>query len=106
MMTYSISTGDDGVTRFVIEGELDRVTVTDLRGEIDRLLGQRPSRVEIDLGLLRSIDSAGVGALVFLYKGVRAQGGDAVVIGLRDQPLAIFKLLRLDTVLVGPSLRK
>ena len=105
-MTFSVSNSDGAVTRLVIEGELDRVTVADLRGEIDRLLVRKPARVEIDLGLLRSIDSAGVGALVFLYKGVRAYGGEAVVVGLRDQPLAIFKLLRLDNVLVGPSLMK
>lgn len=105
-MTFSVSNSDGGVTRLVIEGELDRVSVADLRGEIDRLLSRRPARVEIDLGLLRSIDSAGVGSLVFLYKGVRAYGGEAVVVGLRDQPLAIFKLLRLDSVLVGPSLTR
>jgi anti-sigma B factor antagonist len=106
MMTFSISNSDQDMARIVIEGELDRVSVADLRGEIDRLLARKPPRVEIDLGLLRSIDSAGVGALVFLYKGVRAYGGEAVVTGLRDQPLAIFKLLRLENVMAGPTLRK
>jgi len=105
-MTFSISNSEQDLARIVIEGELDRVTVADLRGEIDRLLARKPRRVEIDLGLLRSIDSAGVGALVFLYKGVRAYGGEAVVTGLRDQPLAIFKLLRLENVMAGPALRK
>ena len=47
------------------------------------------------------VDSSGVGALVSLYKRVRAQGGDVVITGLRDQPLAIFKLLRLDRVMAG-----
>jgi anti-anti-sigma factor len=51
------------------------------------------------------LDSSGVGALVSLYKRVRAQGGDVVVTGLRDQPLAIFRLLRLDRVMVGAELK-
>ena len=50
------------------------------------------------------VDSSGVGALVSLYKRVRGQGGEVVVIGLRDQPLAIFRLLRLDRVMVGADL--
>jgi len=104
-MTFSISTTEAGVTRLAIEGELDAVTVSDLRGELEKLLARRPARVEIDLSLLRMVDSSGVGALVSLYKRVRAQGGDVVVTGLRDQPLAIFRLLRLDRVMVGSDLR-
>ena len=104
-MTFSISTTDTGVTRLAIEGELDAVTVSDLRGEIEKLLARKPGRVEVDLSLLRMVDSSGVGALVSLYKRVRAQGGDVVVTGLRDQPLAIFRLLRLDRVMVGAELK-
>ena len=44
------------------------------------------------------IDSSGVAALVKLYKGVRSVGGTFTVAGARDQPLAIFKLLRMDKV--------
>jgi anti-sigma B factor antagonist len=104
-MTFSISTSDAGVTRLLIEGELDAVSVADLRPDIEKLLARRPARVEVDLSSLRMVDSSGVGALVSLYKRVRAQGGDVVVIGLRDQPLAIFRLLRLDRVMVGADLR-
>jgi anti-sigma B factor antagonist len=94
-MTFSISTVDGGIIRLAIGGELDVVTVPQLRGELEKLLARRPDRVEVDLSSLRMIDSSGVGALVSLYKKVRAQGGDMIVTGLRDQPLAIFRLLRL-----------
>jgi anti-sigma B factor antagonist len=104
-MTFSISTTESGITRLAIEGELDAVTVAELRADIDKLLARRPGRVEVDLSLLRMVDSSGVGALVSLYKRVRAQGGDVIVTGLRDQPLAIFRLLRLDRVMVGADLR-
>src|SRR4029079_16911478 len=104
-MTFSISTTEAGATRLAIEGELDAVTVSELRADIEKLLSRRPTRVELDLSLLRMVDSSGVGALVSLYKRVRAQGGDVVVMGLRDQPLAIFRLLRLDRVMVGTELQ-
>jgi anti-sigma B factor antagonist len=103
-MTFSISTTEDGLTRLAIEGELDAVSVSDLRGELENLLTRRPTRVDIDLSRLRMVDSSGVGALVSLYKRVRAQGGSIVVSGLRDQPLAIFRLLRLDRVMASANL--
>ena len=101
IMTFSISVNDAGVMRLAIAGELDVVTVSDLRGEIEGLLARQPRRVEVDLSSLRMLDSSGVGTLVSLYKRVRAQGGEVVIVGLRDQPLAIFRLLRLDRVMIG-----
>jgi anti-sigma B factor antagonist len=50
---------------------------------------------------LRLIDSSGVGAVVFLYKKAKEYGGVVTVHGLCEQPAAIFKLLRLDRVLVA-----
>ena len=52
----------------------------------------------VDLSGLDLIDSSGVAALVKLYKGVRGVGGTIEMTGARDQPLAIFKLLRMDKV--------
>src|SRR5450432_4101911 len=103
-MTFSISTTEDGLTRLSIEGELDAVSVSDLRADLEKLLARQPGRIEVDLSRLRMVDSSGVGALVSLYKRSRAQGGTVVVVGLRDQPLAIFRLLRLDRVMVGSEL--
>jgi anti-sigma B factor antagonist len=98
-MTFEISTSEDGMIRLAIRGELDAVSVSDLRPELDGLVNRRPRLVQVDLSRLRMVDSSGVGALVSLYKRVRAQGGAVRVIGLQDQPLAIFRLLRLDRVM-------
>jgi anti-sigma B factor antagonist len=103
-MTFTSSSLDSGTLRIVIEGELDAVTAGDVRQEVDRICGLRPKRVEVDLSKLRMVDSSGVGALVSLYKRVRAQEGEVVIMGLRDQPLAIFRLLRLDRVMIGSDL--
>jgi anti-sigma B factor antagonist len=103
-MTFNVSTGEGGVIRLVIEGELDAVSSPNLRNEVDKLVATQPPRIEVDLTSLRMVDSSGVGTLVSLYKRVRAQGGEVVMMGLRDQPLAIFRLLRLDRVMVGTDL--
>jgi anti-sigma B factor antagonist len=88
--------GDETVLR--IEGSLDAMSTPELRPVIDALVAERRPSVTLNLSTLRLIDSSGVGAIVSLYKRLRAQGGQVTVKGLRDQPLAIFRLLRLDRV--------
>ena len=85
-------------TTLTVRGSLDINTAPQLGEEIDRLLGDKPSLVIVDLSALDLIDSSGVAALVKLYKGVKTAGGDVTISGARDQPLAIFKLLRMDKV--------
>ena len=81
-----------------VRGSLDINTANQLADEIDRIIAARPSVVTVDLSALDLIDSSGVAALVKLYKGVRGTGGAVAITGARDQPLAIFKLLRMDKV--------
>ncbi len=85
-------------TMLAVRGSLDINTAPALAEEIDRIIASRPSKVVVDLRSLDLIDSSGVAALVKLYKGVRGTGGAVSITGARDQPLAIFKLLRMDKV--------
>jgi anti-sigma B factor antagonist len=97
-MTFSRNdSGEETILR--IEGALDAMSTPELRPVIDSLVADGRPQVTVDLSHLRLIDSSGVGAIVSLYKRMRAQGGHVSVKGLRDQPLAIFRLLRLDRVL-------
>ncbi len=97
-MTFTRDRAGDVVT-LQIEGELDAVTVLDIRAEMEVLILENPQRVSVDLASLRLIDSSGIGAIVSLFKRVRTTGGTVTVCGVRGQPLAIFRLLRLDRVL-------
>ena len=99
--TFRVSTTPEGLVRLTIEGDLDSATTPGLHGELQALLNRRLPRLEVDLSRLQTIDSSGVGMLVSLYKGMRAHGGQAVITGLRDQPLAIFRLLKLDREMLG-----
>ncbi len=85
-------------TRLTLRGSLDINSAPVLAEEIDRIIGSKPLKVVVDLSGLDLIDSSGVAALVKLYKGIRNAGGDVSMEGARDQPLAIFKLLRMDKV--------
>jgi anti-sigma B factor antagonist len=96
-MKYNLTeSGDETVLE--IEGTLDAVTAPDLRTVVDQLVNERRMAVTLELSALRLIDSSGVGVIVALFKRIRANGGQVKIVGLRDQPRAIFRLLRLDRV--------
>ncbi len=91
--------GDE--TLLKIDGTLDALTAPELRPVLDQLVTESRKSITVDLSHLRLIDSSGVGALVSLLKRVRGYGGEVRVAGVRDQPLAIFKLLQLHRVFPG-----
>jgi anti-sigma B factor antagonist len=94
-MIHSLSQ-ESGTTVLRVQGELDALSCPELRPVLDALVEKRQSAVTVDLSELRLIDSSGVGAMVSLYKRVRANGGEVRFVGVTAQPLVIFKLLRLD----------
>jgi anti-anti-sigma factor len=82
--------------RFV--GALDAFTVGDAMWRIDAVVEESPRQVIVDLAQLELLDSAGVHALVTLYKRVTAQGGKVAVVNAHDQPLSVLGLLNLNVV--------
>ena len=85
-------------TKLSVRGSLDINSAPALAEEVDKIIATKPDKVLVDLSGLDLIDSSGVAALVKLYKGIRGTGGAVTISGARDQPLAIFKLLRMDKV--------
>lgn len=95
-----VSREDSGTeTLLRIVGAFDALSAPASRSVFDTLVNDRRSPVAIDMSAVRLIDSLGVGAIVSLYKRVLAQGGELSVRGLNGQPLAIFRLLRLDRLM-------
>src|SRR2546423_6961144 len=76
-----IDKGDETVLS--IEGAFDALSAPKVRGALDAVVAEQRPEVAVDLSQLTSIDSSGIGAVVSLYKRVRAQGGRVHVRGLR-----------------------
>lgn len=93
-----IRTDNDTESRLELEGALDALTTPDIRPIFDKVLADGRRRVTVDLAKVTMIDSSGVGAIVSLFKRVKADGGVVLVVGAKDQPLAVLKLLKLDRV--------
>lgn len=92
-----LKTTTNGKTIIIeISGELDATTVGEIRPKLNAIADAQPERIEVDLSRLRMVDSSGVGAIVALFKRVRAVGATFTVTGVNGQPLSIFRVLRLD----------
>jgi anti-sigma B factor antagonist len=80
------------------EGEaLDQRNASFVRDEITKRLV--PGGVLlVSLDSIRSVDSAGVGALVTLLKTVRRQGGRMALLEVRPQILSVLEIIRLNTI--------
>ena len=96
-MTFARIDGDTQ-TILRVAGHLDAMTAPEIMSTIDTIVEDGRQHVVVDLSELTLIDSSGVAAIVALYKRVRARGGSVTVSGARDQPLSIFRLLRMDRV--------
>ncbi len=97
-LTFTTEEALDGNVLLKLGGSLDAMTAPELLPTIDRLVEEKRTRITVNLEGLDLIDSSGVAAIVALYKRTRSNGGRVTVTGARDQPLAIFKLLRMDRV--------
>ena len=87
-------------TTFEIEASLDALSAADLRPVIEEIVDHTHTdmHVIVDVSHLDLIDASGVGALVAIYKRVHSNHGEVAVHGLVGQPVAIFRLLKLDRI--------
>jgi anti-sigma B factor antagonist len=100
-MTFSIAPSRDGAVTVALIGELDVATSCEFRDALDVVVASRAQLVELDLSQLRLIDSVGIGLLVAFYKRTRDQGGEVVLREAGGQPLALFRLVQLDRLMMG-----
>ena len=91
-MTHNLK--DDVIV--VLDEELDAQEVATLQPQLQSLVERPSGDIVVDMTAVTFIDSSGVGALVFLYKRLVAQGRDMILVGLQGQPKDMLRLLRID----------
>ncbi|GGK86821.1 STAS domain-containing protein [Mangrovihabitans endophyticus] len=87
---------DDGTVTVRLHGEVDVLTVDEVRMALAEAIRSRPASVVVDLADLTFIDSTGLGAIVFGFQ--RAREAD-IAFALARPPAGIHRLLVLSGVL-------
>jgi len=80
-------------------GEMDALGCTKIRPGLEQIAGTEHSNVALDLSQVSFLDSSGIGAIVFLYKRLKAQERTLVIVGVQGQPQELMKLLRIDSAI-------
>lgn len=83
-----------------LNDNLDTHTVSSMRPFLETLVNnpERPN-VVMDMSDVLFLDSAGIGALVFLFKRLAEQGRHIHLVGLSGQPNNIIRNLKIDRTL-------
>ncbi len=97
-MNIDIESDDITAVITVCQSRLDASVAVSFRSEISRLVGSGHREVILDLQQVRFIDSSILGAMVYGYKQLNANGGSFVFCGVNGAVLDLLKLTRLDSV--------
>ncbi len=83
-----------------LDGEMDALGCCNIRPELEQITESEASNnVVLDLSLVSFLDSSGVGAIVFLYKRLKARQRKLEISGVHGQPQELMELLRIDKVI-------
>jgi anti-sigma B factor antagonist len=88
--------GDVAVAVIPVE-ELDASNAGDFKRDIAPLL-EAHTKLVIDLGRLRFVDSSGLGAFISCLRKLNAKGGDLKLCGMSKQVRAVFELVRMHRI--------
>jgi anti-sigma B factor antagonist len=91
---------DPEVTIVEFSGDLNASTMADdVEGNVGRLLAVASDRVVFDLSRLVSMDSAGIGLMIFCFSTVRDSGGSLALAAPTPRVMKVLKFTRLDSFL-------
>jgi anti-sigma B factor antagonist len=88
--------GDVAVAVIPVE-ELDASNAGDFKRDIAPLL-ETQTKLVIDLGRLRFVDSSGLGAFISCLRKLNGRGGDLKLCGMSKQVRAVFELVRMHRI--------
>ena len=81
-------------------GEFDAVGTADVRPTLEEIAAMTDEpHVVLDLSGVTFMDSSGIGAIVFLFKRLRADGRSLALVGVYGQTRQLIELLRVDKAL-------
>lgn len=92
----NICSQDPERTDIVISGDFDAALASAHREAFENAARTASGPVAVDLGGVSFIDSSGIGAIVYLYKRLKARGVPLLVTGAAGQPLRVIRALRIE----------
>jgi len=79
-----------------VSGAVDTSAAEILRSELNKIAGQRPKKVLMDLSMVPTMGSSGIGKILMFFKSIDASKASFEIKGIHENLYNIFKAVKLD----------
>lgn len=99
MQIESIKQPDESLL-LIVRGDMDAQGCSEAQPLLDELVAdEKMTDISMDLGEVDFLDSSGIGAIVFLFKRLKAKGHTLSLTNVHGQPMEIITLLRINSAI-------
>jgi anti-sigma B factor antagonist len=92
-----VTTKVNGDTLIVkVSGAVDTSAAEILRSELNKIAGQRPKKVVMDLSMVPTMGSSGIGKILMFFKSLDSSKASFEIKGIHENLYNIFKAVKLD----------
>ena len=92
-----VATKVNGDTLIVkVSGAVDTSAAEILRSELNKIAGQRPKKVVMDLSMVPTMGSSGIGKILMFFKSLDSSKASFEIKGIHENLYNIFKAVKLD----------
>ncbi|MFT5879370.1 MAG: anti-anti-sigma factor [Moritella sp.] len=82
-----------------LSGEMDALGCSKIHPDLEAITNTEHLHIILDINQVNFIDSSGIGAIIFLFKRLKAQQRTLEIIGVQGQPEELLKLLRIESAI-------
>ncbi len=93
------SVESNGSITLSIEGEMENLSMKDMREALDRVINTSDLDLKVDFTNVEYIDSSGIGMLIYAYKSLKDQGRNFRLMNLSDRVAGILEMSSLSEVI-------
>ncbi|HDP25273.1 MAG TPA: anti-sigma factor antagonist [Deltaproteobacteria bacterium] len=79
-----------------VTGPVDTNEAELLRNELYKIIKQKPHKVVMDLSLVPTMGSSGIGKILIFFKGLNSMGSHFEIKGIHKNLYGVFKAVKLD----------
>jgi len=79
-----------------VSGPVDTEAAEQLRSELGKVLKLKPNKVVMDLSLVPTMGSSGIGKILIFFKGLDSNKASFEIKGIHENLYNIFKAVKLD----------
>ena len=87
---------DNGQVIIKVSGNVDTKAAEELRSELARVLQMTPTKVTMDLKMVPSIGSSGIGKILVFFKELNKRQASFEIKGIQENIHELFKAIKLD----------